>query len=96
MTDPVKEQSQWTLTYGYGDGKLTWNTNFSLWGPIPMLEPEPRTSIDASVVTFFADIGDALHLTANEKAEVRDTEGRRAEDCVLSEQIPLSEAKRRI
>ena len=36
---------------------------------------------------FLADICDALHLTANEKAEVLGAEGQQAQDGILAERI---------
>jgi hypothetical protein len=38
MTNLAEEQSQWTLTYNYGSGQLTWNTDIPLWEATAMLE----------------------------------------------------------
>jgi predicted HTH transcriptional regulator len=51
------------------------------------MEPEPWTTIEAPAVTFLADICDALHLTANEKAEVLGAEGQQAQDDILAERV---------
>jgi len=37
MTNLVEEQSEWTLTFDYADGQLTWNTNVPLWEATAML-----------------------------------------------------------
>ena len=50
-------------------------------------EPDPWTTLEAPAVTFLADICDALHLTANEKAEVLGADGQQAQDCILTERI---------
>lgn len=50
-------------------------------------EPEPWTILEAPAVTFLADICDALHLTATQKAEVLGADGQQAQDCILAEQI---------
>ncbi|HQE91715.1 MAG TPA: hypothetical protein PLH19_02940 [Anaerolineae bacterium] len=49
--------------------------------------PEPWTTLEAPAVTFLADICDALHLTANEKAEVLGADGQQAQDSILAERI---------
>ena len=60
------------------------------------MEPEPWTTIEAPAVTFLADICDALHLTANEKAEVLGAVGQQAQDNILVEQIrPLKRLNER-
>jgi hypothetical protein len=51
------------------------------------MSPEPWTTLEAPAVTFLADICNALHLTAKEKAEVLGTEGQQAQDSILAEQI---------
>ncbi len=51
------------------------------------MEPESWTTLEAPAVTFLADICDALHLTANEKAEVLGADGQQAQDNILTEQI---------
>ena len=38
MTNSITEQSEWTLTYDYGGGQLTWNTDVPLWEATAMLE----------------------------------------------------------
>ena len=51
------------------------------------MEPEPWTMLEAPAVTFLADICDALHLTANGKAEVLSAVGQQAQNDILAEQI---------
>ncbi len=51
------------------------------------MTPEPWTMLEAPAVTFLADICDALHLTANEKAEVLGAEGQQVQDSILSKRI---------
>jgi predicted HTH transcriptional regulator len=51
------------------------------------MTPEPWTVLEAPAVTFLADICNALHLTANEKAEVLGTEGQQAQDNILAERV---------
>jgi len=51
------------------------------------LSPEPWTMLEALAVTFLTDICDALHLTANEKAEVFGADGQQAQDSILTERI---------
>ena len=38
MTNALTEQSEWTLTYDYGEGQLQWDTNHELWAAWAMLE----------------------------------------------------------
>ena len=37
MTNLVEEQSEWVLTYDYGGGQLTWNSDIPLWEATAML-----------------------------------------------------------
>ncbi len=38
MTNLAEERSQWTLTYDYGEGQLSWNSHIPLWEATAMLE----------------------------------------------------------
>jgi hypothetical protein len=38
MTNALTEQSEWTLTYDYGEDQLQWDTNHELWAAWAMLE----------------------------------------------------------
>ena len=38
MTNIVEEHSEWMLTYDYGEGQLTWNSDLPLWEATAMLE----------------------------------------------------------
>ena len=38
MTNAITEQSEWTLTYDYGEGQLQWDTDVALWEATAMLE----------------------------------------------------------
>ena len=49
MTNPITEQSEWTLTYDYGEGQLQWDTDHELWSAWAMLEGVFRGMNVASV-----------------------------------------------
>ncbi len=38
VTNLVGEQSEWVLTYDYGEGQLCWNSHIPLWEATAMLE----------------------------------------------------------
>ena len=38
MTNLITEQSEWTLTFDYEGGQLTWDTDIPLWEATAMLE----------------------------------------------------------
>jgi len=38
MTNIVEERSEWVLTYDYGEGQLTWNSDIPLWEATAMLQ----------------------------------------------------------
>ena len=66
MTNLVEEQSQWTLTYDYGGGQLTWNTDVPLWEATAMLE-----GVFRGIGVAGADIPTYIHRNYEQRVTVQ-------------------------